>query len=75
MVKGAEAEKKPQLHARSDLELIRSLPGSPGLLSDLEVSDVRVCADASAVWRGHAGRDFVSPSTANRENRIIYRGE
>ena len=59
-----EAEKKPQLHARSDLELIRSLPGSPGLLSDLEVSDVRVCADASAVWA-----IFVSPSSATGERK------
>jgi hypothetical protein len=66
VVKGAEAEKKPQLHARSDLELIRSLPGSPGLLSDLEVSAVRVCPDASAVWGGHAGRDLCVPVNRNQ---------
>ena len=37
VIKGAE--KKSQLHARSDLELIRSLPGSAGLINDLEVRE------------------------------------
>jgi len=43
VIKGAE--KKSQLHARSDLELIRSLPGSAGLINDLEDAEDSNSAD------------------------------